>query len=149
MNHYAAREVTRDGGRTGKWRYTVAMRGGDIQPVGYCAEAGDHAHEAAAAACECFRRWKLDTATFNGTYMAVRVPCERPGCTEYTDRFASTFGSLVHYALCAEHCNRADLDLTMGPVADMWTTFGPAGLEAPPAELRFDADGNPVIVVGE
>jgi len=131
MNHKKARQS-----QDGRWNYTIRWSDGRIAPIGYCAgwhwdEDGTlllpkalvdreteklqkfrghfhkKGHKTAAEACECYRKYILDTqTTYENFDRARRCICVVDKCMEWTDSYAELAGGDYTFYLCEKHMNR-------------------------------------------
>jgi hypothetical protein len=101
MTHYAARQHS----ITERWAYTC-RQGGDIWPVGRCAEDGGH--DTAEQAQACYRQHLIESAEMSVQFKGDYQRCRAPGCTEPTTEAAMYNGAPVF--LCEEHMDEDFLE---------------------------------------
>lgn len=110
MNYYQARMVadSPDSGKNGRWDFTLS-NDGHIRAVGYCAVAGRGHHKTSEEACECFKKYCLDTK------LHLKIECENEMhkcqiCGEFTKLSAELRGQLRMWWLCEKHNNRETIE---------------------------------------
>jgi hypothetical protein len=105
MNYYGAREIIKEGKRTGLFHYTK-MNDGQIVSVGYCADACP-GHKTKEEACAHYKKYLLERRTtlhLELTYWTRCKACGRP------TRYAAQVGEIEVYPLCKKCMNLSTLE---------------------------------------
>lgn len=76
----------------------------------------DDGHATADEACECYKRYELDTALRFSTEQSTKRQCEV--CKEWTQSHA-TVGGYTVFVLCEAHANRAEVEKLFS-VGESW-----------------------------
>jgi hypothetical protein len=105
MKYYDAREIVKDGGYSGKYRYTCE-HDGSIYAVGYCANNCE-GHNTKDEACEHYRQYSLDNAVYGVATGDIQRKCKI--CGDWTNLMVRV-GSYSLYDLCKLHQDRDSLD---------------------------------------
>ena len=138
MNYYKARQR-----KDGRWDYTC-MNDGHILPVGYCspyrepngewywnqnsikkyqAEKEFHhedGHATEDEACECYRKYLLDTTLLLG-HCSASTQHKCRVCDKWTNRYATVDGGHI-YNLCEEHNNRVEVEKLFEAPGEIWSS---------------------------
>lgn len=113
MRYLQAREILDvEGNRVGKWHYT-SKRHDEVHPIGYCAN-GCPGHETAEEACEHYKEYMLDIASFTAQSWEREEPCRV--CGAMTLGLAVIPGHHLPVTLCDLHSNRDGLSQAIGRV---------------------------------
>jgi len=112
MNYYGPLQVAGHGPYAGRFHYTKHNRRTGTVPVGYCADDCP-GHETEEEACEHYRQWLLDNATYHHS-LAPPQSCEI--CGAWTDRLAKLPHMVALVPLCEAHHDRDFLDQAVGKI---------------------------------
>jgi hypothetical protein len=104
MNYYGAREIVKDGKRTGLFHYTK-MNDGQIWAVGYCADACP-GHKTKGEAYAHYKKYLLERRTTFNLVLHYWTRCE--ACGRPT-RYAAQVGEVV-VPLCEKCMNLSTLE---------------------------------------
>lgn len=149
MREYSPKEIMKDGKGTGLYHYCCSSRD-TIYAVGYCSpyvgcpnctteghwplkecllcggkglvpsENPCPGHHSKDAACEHYRQYLLDKATFNYIDENTKHKCSI--CGAWTQQVAEIKGHLIWEYLCDEHCNRDGLSRIFKEIGVSWAS---------------------------